>query len=97
MNITNNPISQVTSVRLSGVGASGLRPSGSTIGSDQVTISDLARQVQDVKQHISSLPQTRTERVAELKRMIESGTYQSSDRDIASAILSSAKNDVEGL
>jgi len=43
---------------------------------DKVVLSPEAREVQEAKRQLEAVPDIRTEKVAELRQRIESGTYQ---------------------
>jgi flagellar biosynthesis anti-sigma factor FlgM len=97
MNISNTPINQISKVKMNGVSQSASKPFNPSFDPDQVTISHMAKEVQSVKQFISGMPQTRMDKVGDLKKKIDDGLYTVSNDELASAIVSSAKHEAEGL
>lgn len=58
------------------------------MGSDQVQISSLGRDMQVAKKAAAETSDIREDRVAELKSRIDSGTYSVDTKDFASMLLS---------
>lgn len=56
-------------------------------GSDSLTISDFGKDLQIAKQAVASAPDIREDRVAELKKRINEGTYNVSSEDFANKFL----------
>ena len=56
-------------------------------GSDSLTISDFGKELQIAKQAVASAPDIRADRVAELKKRINEGTYNVSSEDFANKFL----------
>ena len=56
-------------------------------GSDSLTISDFGKELQIAKQAVASAPDIREDRVAELKKRINEGTYNVSSEDFANKFL----------
>ncbi|MBE3578097.1 MAG: flagellar biosynthesis anti-sigma factor FlgM [Limnochordales bacterium] len=54
---------------------------------DEVTISNQARLIQELKRRIAALPEVREEKVAELRAAIQQGTYKVSSQEIADKML----------
>ena len=54
---------------------------------DRVALSPEAKQIQDVKKHLDSLPDVREDKVAEIKEQIEAGTYSIDGEKIAFKML----------
>lgn len=54
---------------------------------DEVSLSPEAQQVLALKDKIAQTPEVRQQRIAELRRQIESGTYRPSGRDVADSML----------
>ncbi len=72
-----------------------------TAGSDtkaaHVEVSPSAQEIHQIRQYIDQLPDTRTDRVQELKAQIENGTYQVSGNDVADLIIRRALADNTAL
>ena len=58
--------------------------------SDDVSLSSQVEEVRKLAAQIMDLPEVREDKVAELKRQIDAGTYNPSGGDIAQAILKEA-------
>ena len=56
-------------------------------GNDQVALSAKAQEVAVAREALQSVPETRSDRVAELKRQVEAGGYHASADDIADKML----------
>jgi negative regulator of flagellin synthesis FlgM len=54
---------------------------------DTVVISDTAKRIQEAQSKIQSIPDVRTEKVAELKARIENGTYEINPDKIADKMI----------
>jgi flagellar biosynthesis anti-sigma factor FlgM len=54
---------------------------------DQTQLSASQSRVQDLKNQLTSLPDVRQDRVAELQKAIGNGTFHASDEQLADAIL----------
>ena len=59
---------------------------------DKVVLSSKAREIQETKKLFNSLPEIREEKVANLKKQIENGTYQIKGEKIAVKILKESLN-----
>jgi flagellar biosynthesis anti-sigma factor FlgM len=94
MNIINSQVNQVSSVRMQKVGTSGVKSAGAADKSDELIMSKLASEVQDVRQQIATLPETRSDLVERFKGMVSDGGYQVSGDDLASAMFSAAKGEM---
>lgn len=57
------------------------------ITADTVVISDTAKRVQEARIQLESVPDTRSEKVAEIKRRIEDGTYEINPEKIAGKMI----------
>jgi flagellar biosynthesis anti-sigma factor FlgM len=55
---------------------------------DRLTISRQAVEMQNVKRHVLSLPDVRQDKVRQLRGMIENGSYEVSDHEVADAMFS---------
>ena len=97
MHISNAQIQKIFELHLHKVRVSGVRPGGPVRKPDQLTLSRQATEMQNIKQFVSALPDIRQDKVYELRRTIESGGYQVSDSDIASAMFASAMRDEVGV
>ncbi|AFS77319.1 negative regulator of flagellin synthesis, anti-sigma-28 factor FlgM [Gottschalkia acidurici 9a] len=62
---------------------------------DQVNISNMARDCQFAKNEVKKLPDIRTEKVEEIKRQIQTGTYEINADKIAEKIVESSKIDIK--
>ena len=60
------------------------------INADKVTISEASQEMQAVMAKLATIPDTRAEKVAQLQRVIEEGTYQVSPREVAEKFLERA-------
>jgi negative regulator of flagellin synthesis FlgM len=58
-------------------------PKGGGLTEDKVALSPEAKQIQDVKKRLDSLPDVREDKVAEIKEQIEAGTYTIDGEKIA--------------
>ncbi len=58
------------------VGAYKDKPEKAAVKTDTVVISDAAKRVQEAKKQLDDLPDVRADKVAQLKKQIESGTYE---------------------
>lgn len=56
---------------------------------DQVSISGMARQVNDMRSKLGEMPAVRSEQVERLKAQIESGSYQVDRAKVAASLISS--------
>ena len=54
---------------------------------DTVVISDAAKRIQEVRSQLDAVPDVDEEKVAQLKKEIEEGTYQRSADDIAAKMI----------
>lgn len=62
---------------------------------DTVNISEAAKEIQEVRQQLDEIPDVRTEKVQQLKKEIENGTYEINSEKIAEKMLrESLFNDV---
>ncbi len=57
------------------------------ITADTVVISDTAKRIQEARIQLESIPDTRSEKVAEIKRRIEDGTYEINPDKIADKMI----------
>ena len=64
------------------------RTQESVRGQDRASISAEARQVSELRTELSGLPDIRQDRVEALRRAIQEGSFQVSDKQIADALLS---------
>ena len=58
------------------VDSSNEKPEKSAVKADTVVISDAAKRIQEAKTQLDALPDVREDKVAQLKKQIESGTYE---------------------
>lgn len=63
------------------------QPSQKTAPSDKVDISGKAREIAELMSVISQMPDVRAEKVAEIKKAVESGNYTINPSKIAESIL----------
>lgn len=72
-----------------------------TVGSDteaaHIDVSPSAQEIHQIRQYIDRLPDTRADRVQELKAQVENGTYQISGNDVADLIIRRALADNTAL
>jgi negative regulator of flagellin synthesis FlgM len=54
---------------------------------DTVVISDTARRIQEAQKQIQSIPDVRTDKVAEIRNQIENGTYEIKADQIAGKMI----------
>lgn len=65
------------------------------VAADTVYISDSAKRVQEARLQLEALPETRSDKVAEIKRRIEDGTYEVQPDKIAEKMIrESLLNDI---
>ena len=57
------------------------------VNGDKVTISEASQEMQAVMAKLATIPDTRADMVAKLRRAIEGGTYQVSSREVAEKFL----------
>lgn len=57
------------------------------ITADTVVISDTAKRIQEARFQLESIPDTRSEKVAEIKRSIQDGTYKIEPDKIADKMI----------
>ncbi len=69
------------------IGASSKQASEEISREDKVVLSPKAREIQEAKKILNSLPDIREEKVAHLKNQIENGTYQIKGEKIAVKML----------
>ncbi len=62
--------------------------------SDAVSISEKSKDISEMISILKELPDTRADKVADLKEKIASGTYSVSGKDIATKIVNTALEDV---
>ena len=58
-----------------------------TIGGDTVQISDAAKRAQEAQGRIQEIPDVRADKVAEIRRSIEEGTYQIQPEAVAGKMI----------
>ena len=68
-------------------GPSSKQASEEILREDKVVLSPKAREIQEAKKLLNSLPDVREEKVAHLKKQIENGTYQIKGEKIAVKML----------
>lgn len=61
--------------------------SGSGAGDDSVSLTDTATRLKSIEARLRELPEVDRERVAEIRRLIESGEFQIDSRFIAQRII----------
>jgi len=69
------------------VGAQSRQTFKSVISKDRVELSQVATEIRHAKQFLSSLPDVREEKVAELKKQIDNGTYTPDEEKIAADMI----------
>jgi negative regulator of flagellin synthesis FlgM len=57
------------------------------ITADRVVISDTAKRIQEARTQLESIPDTRADKVAEIKRSIQDGTYKIEPEKIADKMI----------
>lgn len=67
-----------------------IRPMYAARGADSLSLSGQVTEMRGIKQHLSSLLDIRMDKVNELMRAMETGSYKMSDLDIASAMFTNA-------
>ncbi len=65
------------------------KPAGGTVVSDKVEISSMGKDIQVAKQAVGSASDIREDKVAELKKSINNGTYNVSNDDFAEKLITS--------
>ena len=66
------------------------RAEKAAIKTDTVHISETAKRIQETKKQLEALPDVREEKVAELKRQIENGTYRIDAEKLAAKMIKDA-------
>lgn len=88
MKITGNQVNAVSQVYLGKVRkAQGAAETEATPPKDTVELSNDAAAIETARQVIAGLPETRAEKVEELRRQVQDGTYQVSPEGIAEKML----------
>jgi negative regulator of flagellin synthesis FlgM len=92
MEIDKNPgiqidayVNQVHDKQKTGAGSA--KPDKAAAGTDTVVISDAAKRLQEARRQLDDIPDIRQEKVAELKRQVESGTYQIRAEETAAKLI----------
>ena len=67
---------------------------GATIATERVDLSSKAKDIQKIKQVLEQIPEIREEKVQELKRQIESGSYAINSGRIADKMLGESLIDI---
>jgi len=67
---------------------------GATIATERVDLSNKAKDIQKIKQVLDQTPEVREEKVQELKRQIESGSYAINPGRIADKMLGESLIDI---
>ena len=94
---TRNPVSEI--IKQYGVNENAKHDAGSQanialVPEEKVSLSSAAKDVQQVKSAIETLPDVRTEKVAQLKDRIEEGTYNVSGEKIAEKMIGDSLLDI---
>ena len=63
------------------------KPDKATTKTDTVVISDAAKRIQEVRTQLDAIPDVDEERVAQLRKEIEEGTYRRSADEIAAKMI----------
>lgn len=88
MLIANAQVSKVFELHLHKVYNPQVRFADPVSRPDKLTLSGRANEIQAVKSMISTFSEIRSDKVRSVQQMISKGTYQPSDYDIASAMVS---------
>ena len=80
---TQRPVGEVSRTDVNGA-----RPTQGVTQGDQVVLSQRASEVQLARQALASAPQVRAQRVAELKKQLQSGTFRVDADTVADKIVS---------
>lgn len=67
--------------------AAGAKGAEKVKGKDEVDLSTQAKDFTSVKRMLSDIPEVREDKVQDIKKRIENGTYNVSSKDVASKIL----------
>lgn len=67
--------------------AAGAKGAEKVKGKDEVDLSTQAKDFTSVKRILSDIPEVREDKVQDIKKRIENGTYNVSSKDVASKIL----------
>lgn len=68
-------------------GAGSIKPNNPAAGTDTVLISDAAKRLQEARRQLDAVPDIRQDKVAELKRQVESDTYQIRTEETAAKLI----------
>lgn len=71
---------------------SGKETTSSQAASDQISVSDLSREISKIHEEIRNNPDIRPEKVREIREKIEDGTYYVSSDEIAGKIIDDILN-----
>lgn len=93
MRIVGTQIQQILAAYLTKAGPSAPEPTAER--NDEVTVSERAGAILKARQAFDALPETRTDRVADLRARIREGSYNPDDARIARAMLSRVRSGSE--
>jgi len=80
-------VDQVRSAEAAPVSPAAADGAAPVAGSEQVVLSARAEEVARAREALQAVPETRSERVAELRRQVEAGTYHVPAEDVAEKML----------
>jgi len=68
-------------------GPAGEKADNTAAKTDTVVISDAAKRIQEARAQLDEIPDVREDKVAELKKQIQNGTYQENAQETAGKLL----------
>lgn len=93
MNINNAQMHEVLKLHLHKVYSTQQTPCVSSVKrSDELVLSTKARDIQQIKEALNTMPEIRTRMVQDLKSKINAGSYELDDHETADSMLSSIMN-----
>ena len=67
--------------------ADDIKAEKSAVKTDTVVISDAAKRIQEAKMQLDEIPDVREDKVAQLKKQIENGTYEMNPEETAAKLI----------
>jgi negative regulator of flagellin synthesis FlgM len=82
--------------KIDSIKSNGEKPvsAGTTVATERVDLSNKARDIQKIKQDLEQIPEIREEKVNELKRQIENGSYAINPARIVDKMLEESLIDI---
>lgn len=90
MHISNAQIHKIFDLHLHRVHGDAVSAPGPERRPDQLTLSRQATEMQNIRRFLEGLPEVRSDKVGQFRRMIRLDAYEASDYEIASAMFAAA-------